>query len=178
MTKRNKIIIAVVIDLLLTVVIDCLYGFTIGGYIGEYSYDFSVLKFLIFTVIMCAAASTATMIFIVGKDFFSTAKSGFLITLIAMTLLCTALYGPLNTISQSEVNAEYDAQIIDFYYAGKGELRDTYVLEKENGERIYQQELTQKIEFDDDEDIIGSVVHVKERMGGFGYPVYEVDYRQ
>lgn len=178
MTKRNKIIIAVVVDLLLTVVIDCLYGFTIGGDIGEYSQDLSLLKFLLAIIILCAGASTFTMALINGKDFFSTGKSGFFITLIAMCIVCTALYGPLNTLSQSEVRAEYDAVIADYYYANKGELRDTYVLEKADGSIIYKKELlSQPISFSDEEEIMGKTVHVKERMGGFGYPVYEVDYQ-
>ena len=193
MSKKNRILLITIFDLIYIVAFDCIYGFTVGGKIGltaETTIQSNIRYFL------CAFAFTLAVLIsnfavINGRDIFikKSEKTIMIWLAIAIVFVSYLIYFPLNTISADNKFYEYDTTVISvdtpykafhsevtfkrkdgtkmtvYDWGNEKEIRD----EKFSDKRMYVHFVQE-----------GTRIHVKEQMGGFGFPVcssYAYDFR-
>lgn len=168
MSKRNKIIIAVFADIILLISFICFFGFVIGGAMSLITY----IAFALFSVV-CAVL---TLLFTDSKAFYKSKKLKEITFIIAfvMFFICCGLYPNMNTLSAGEVEVEYESEILNAY-TPKGGISGYIVVEDENGNTVEIADYYPSSIFDEYGDIVKKA-HIKKRMGGFGYPIYEISY--
>jgi hypothetical protein len=165
----NKILKAsllITVYLFLIIGFDCLYGFLIGGY--------ATWLHLLLSAICAIAFSFLLTALILSFKQIKTEK--FVILFIVFSLIFVSfsklMYNPLNDISAGDDYVEYESEILEigtlstsFFFEADFKLE----LKDKNNKTIQINIYSPIITYSE-----GDIVTIREKQGGFGYPIYEI----
>lgn len=165
LSREQKIVMSIVLGTFSAVGCVCLYGFTIGG-------EFACVKYLIYSAFTSFILTTLAFVFIYKKENFKSIfkKEAFYIALVAVFAVQTLLYQPLNLLSAPEDGREYEVEITQWDFYGRGELL-VYFIDDDGEEREVIVE--GKIVIADEDEVVlwisdGGRMIIRDTLGGFG----------
>lgn len=168
MKKSIKILISVIMLLFGIVGADCLYGLTIGGYFNWIAAIICLVVGLVLT--------TISVVLIFDKSELGQTKANevFIIIMLVFMIACLFLYNPLNKISGTTDYVESQAEVVEIWGRGKGNIPivepeyDVTVVD-ENGNQLEVGDYNPNIEYD-----FGDTITLREYTGGFGMNYYKI----
>lgn len=167
MKKSIKILITVILLIFAVIGIDCAVGFTIGGRIR--------LIHILIIVTVSLVLTFLSILFINGKGYEKSGsyKETLILVTIGLVAVCCVMYTGLNRLSASNDTVVYDTYIesSNHYYRS---IFMEIIFEDRDGNMAsaYDKNI---IWFDDDSyPDEGVPITIRERQGGFGYPVYDI----
>lgn len=167
MKKSNKILITVILLLFAVISADCIIGFTIGNKIGA-------MHIVILTAIHIILSSLA-IVFIKGSEYRKTAgyKEALIITTIGLVALSAVMYGGFNKMSAGSESVEYETYVeYTNQYRGIMFMQVYFNDVQGNTACVSDKNI---LWFDEDTyPEYGTPLTIREKQGGFGYPVYEI----
>lgn len=167
MKKSNKILITVILLLCAVIGTDCIIGFTIGKKIGA-------VHILILTAIHLILSYLA-IVFIKGSEYKKTTgyKEALIITTIGLVALSAVMYGGFNRLSAGNESVEYET-CVEYTDQYRGIMfMQVYFNDMQGNTACVSDKNILWIDEDTyPED--GTPITIREKQGGFGYPVYEI----
>lgn len=180
MKKSDRILIAVIADVFFVLIFNCLYGFCIGGKIGFYGNYKNNIIYFSFAIVAALIAMILNFVFICGKDTFSDKKKvqSLLLFAVLVASVMAATYAPLNTISADKDAVEYESVITEINNYKSIVSYDLSFIDNK-GEEISTTLYFGNVYQDFGDDRIaekGTQILVREKNGGFNFPVYDITF--
>lgn len=167
MTKTNKILIAIMSDLIFAVIAVCVYGLIIGGEPG--------FAFILYSVVISAVLSCLSVVFIKGKNCIKDSSffTRLLIIAAALVFCMYFLYNAANGLATDNQYKEYETAI-EFTSANKT-LGTSIGFYNQAGELVSVTDYNFIWTDDDAVPVKGATLTIREYNGAFNYPKYEIE---
>lgn len=167
MKKTDKILITVILLIFAVIGVDCIIGFTIGGEIR--------LIHIVILVAIHLVLTYLSILFINGKEYekSDSYKEALILITIGLVAISYVMYGGLNRLSASNDSVVYDTYIEETNSHEKTIFTEIGFRDRNNNLAHAWDKII--IWYDDDTfPREGVPITIRERQGGFGYPVYEI----
>lgn len=174
MKREHKIFLAIILDLVLITVLNCIYGFLIGG--NPYLTNIPYICFLIVLTVFVTAITSAVVF---GKDFYKSFRAKRTAVWVAFAILIFSFfsYVLLNKMGAQNDSIEYEAKVTNYTYVFKSPYQEFNFIDNNGNEQYvrYYEPLTVY----DDEFVLGTedvnFLYIRETKGGFkNYTIYKV----
>lgn len=167
MKKTDKILITVILLVFAVIGIDCIIGFTIGGEIR--------LIHIVILVAIHLVLTYLSILFINGKEYEKSDgyKEALILITIGLVAISYVMYGGLNRLSASNDSVVYDTYIEETNTYEKTIFTEVGFRDRNNN---LGHAWDKTIMWYDDDSFPeeGAPITIREKQGGFGYPVYEL----
>lgn len=167
MNKRNKIILAVIVDLLLLFAAVCAFGFTVGGK--------PRLLYILYAVVCSIVLSYLSNIFIKGKA--CEKGSSFLQSLVILAVASTACmylsYNAINAFAADKQYREYETTV-EYFTSSDRMLGSSVGFYNQEGELVETADYNSVWMDDESVPVAGAELTIREYDGAFHYPKYEI----
>lgn len=167
MVKRNKIMIAVIADLLLLVAAVCAFGFTIGGK--------PKLLYILYAAVCSIVLSYLSIILIKGKA--CDKGSSFLQSLVILAIVSTACmyltYNAINAFAADSQYKEYETTV-EYFTSTDRILGSSVGFYNQAGELVETSDYNAVWTDDESVPAAGAELTIREYNGAFNYPKYEI----
>lgn len=167
MAKRNKILIAVVVCVILLVSAVCIFGFAVGGR--------PEIGFVLYCVMCSLIFSLFSLIFVGGSEY--KRESSFRYLLVILTVISTvcmySLYNAINYLGADNDFKEYETTV-EYFTSSDRIFGSSVGFYNPQGELVETADYN-AVWFDDESvPVEGAVLTVREYNGAFNFPKYEI----